>query len=270
VSGRARGAVLELDAVVKHYQAYGGEVVRAVDGVTLAIDPGEIVALHGPSGSGKSTLLMLAAALMAPDAGVVRFAGKDLATLSSGEAADYQRRQLGFIYQSFHLMAGVPAVENAAIKLLADRVPLRQARRAASTWLERVGLDARLNHTPDQLSGGERQRVAIARALVNEPRLILADEPTGSLDTQRGGEILALLSDIARGQQAAVLLVTHDSQAADVADRVCTLRDGQLVEGPVVAGPAVARPPVGGQAVDESPVEGPAVTSAPSRRRAWG
>ncbi len=146
-------------------------------------------------------------------------------------------------------MAGVPALENAAIKLLADRVPLRQARRAASGWLERVGLEARLNHTPDQLSGGERQRVAIARALVNEPRLILADEPTGSLDTKRGGEVLALLADIARQQQAAILLVTHDSQAAAIADRVCTLRDGKLV----VDRPALAPP-----------------TRAPERRRAWG
>ena len=249
MSARARGAVLELDAVVKHYEGFGGEVVRAVDGVSLAVGPGEIVALHGPSGSGKSTLLMLAAALMAPDAGVVRFEGRDLAALSSGEAADYQRRKIGFVYQSFHLMAGVPAVENAAIKLLADRVPLRQARRVATAWLERVGLEARLSHNPDQLSGGERQRVAIARALVNEPRLILADEPTGSLDTKRGGEILAMLADIAREQQAAVLLVTHDPQAAAIADQVCTLRDGKLV----VDRPALAPP-----------------APAPERRRAWG
>jgi putative ABC transport system ATP-binding protein len=242
VNGRALGAVLECDGVVKHYRGFGGEVVRAVDGVTLTVGAGEIVALYGPSGSGKSTLLMLAAALMAPDAGVVRFEGQDLAALSAAEAADYQRRKIGFVYQSFHLMAGVPAVENAAIKLLADRVPLKQARRAAIPWLERVGLAARLDHTPDRLSGGERQRVAIARALVNEPRLILADEPTGSLDTQRGGEILALLSEIARQQRVGVLLVTHDSQAAAVADRVCTLRDGKLVaDEPAVAPPGRVR-----------------------------
>jgi putative ABC transport system ATP-binding protein len=242
VSARARGGVLELDGVVKHYQGFGGGIVRAVDGVTLTVGAGEIVAMHGPSGSGKSTLLMLAAALMAPDAGVVRFEGRDLATLSAGETADHQRRSIGFIYQSFHLMAGVPAVENAAIKLLADRVGLREARRAAIPWLERVGLAGRLNHTPDRLSGGERQRVAIARALVGEPRLILADEPTGSLDTQRGGEILALLSQIARQQQVAVLLVTHDPQAAAVADRVCTLRDGRIVvDEPAVASPELLR-----------------------------
>ncbi len=228
MSGGVLGAVLELDGVVRHYPGSGDEVVRAVDGVSLDVHAGEIVALHGPSGSGKSTLLMLAAALMAPDSGRVRFEGRDLSSLSAGQAADYQRRQIGFIYQSFHLMVGVPAVENAAIKLLADRVPLGQARRAAIPWLERVGLGARLSHTPDQLSGGERQRVAIARALVNEPRLILADEPTGSLDTHRGAEILALLADIAREQRVAILLVTHDPYAAAVAHRVCTLRDGRL------------------------------------------
>lgn len=251
MSARVAGAVLELDGVVKHYPELGGEVVRAVDGVTLAVQPGELVALHGPSGSGKSTLLMLAAALMSPDAGTVRFEGRDLEALSSAQAADYQRRKIGFIYQSFHLMAGVPAVENAAIKLLADRTPLREARRAAIPWLERVGLGARLNHTPDQLSGGERQRVAIARALVNEPRLILADEPTGSLDSRRGAEILALLADIAHRQQVAVVLVTHDPQAAAVSDRVCTMRDGRLIVG-----------------ASASPVA-PA-SSALLRRQAWG
>jgi putative ABC transport system ATP-binding protein len=228
VSDRSDGVVLKLDGVVKHYGGYGGEVVRAVDGVSLTVAAGELVVLHGPSGSGKSTLLMLAAALMAPDAGTVRFEGRDLAVLSARQIADYQRRELGFIYQSFHLMAGVPAVENAAIKLLADRVPLRQARSAAIPWLDRVGLASRLNHTPDQLSGGERQRVAIARALVNEPRLILADEPTGSLDSRRGAQILELLAQIAHEQHVGVLLVTHDPLAASVCDRVCSLRDGRL------------------------------------------
>jgi putative ABC transport system ATP-binding protein len=229
VSSRTLGVVLELEGVVKHYPGFGGQVVRAVDGVSLSVSAGEIVALHGPSGSGKSTLLMLAAGMAEPDAGVVRFEGRDLAGLSANEASDYQRQKIGFVYQSFHLMAGVPAIENAAIKLLADRVPLGKARKAAIPWLERVGLGERLNHTPDQLSGGERQRVAIARALINEPQLILADEPTGSLDSQRGGEILALLGDIARQQRVAVLLVTHDPQAAAIADRVCTLRDGKLL-----------------------------------------
>jgi len=238
VSGEALGAVLEFDNVVKHYSGYGGEVIRAADRVSLTVRKGEMVAVNGPSGSGKSTLLMLAAALMAPETGVVRFEGHDLAALDASEAADYQRRDVGFIFQTFRLMAGVPAVENAAIKLLADHVSLKHARRAAVPWLERVGLADRLNHTPDQLSGGERQRVAIARALINEPRLILADEPTGSLDSRRGGEVLALLADICRAQRAAVLLVTHDPQAAAIADRICVLRDGKLsVEHPASESP---------------------------------
>jgi putative ABC transport system ATP-binding protein len=221
-------STLELQRVVKHY-AGPSEVVRAVDGVTLTVAPGEILALFGPSGSGKSTLLMLAAGLLAPDSGTVRFEGRDIASWSDGELADYQRRDVGFIYQSSHLMSGVPAVENAAIKLLADRVPLRRACRTAVPWLERVGLGRRLRHTPEQLSGGERQRVAIARALVNEPRLILADEPTGNLDTRRGREILELLAELGREQQAAIVLATHDLQAAEITDRLYTLRDGRLL-----------------------------------------
>jgi ABC-type lipoprotein export system ATPase subunit len=224
-------AVLELAGVVKHYCGSGSEIVRAVDGVTLTVHPGEVVALHGPSGSGKSTLLMLAAALMTPDSGQVLFEGHDVSSWSAKETADYQRRSIGFVYQSFHLIPGVPAVENAAIKLLAGRVPLKQARRETVPWLERVGLGERLDHTPDRLSGGERQRVAIARALVNEPRLILADEPTGSLDSHRSGEILGLLASLCRSQQAGMLLVTHDPQAAAIADRVCNFCDGKLLVG---------------------------------------
>ena len=237
MSSIAPAGMLDLERVVKHYPGPGGEVVRAVDGVTLRVRPGEIVALHGPSGSGKSTLLMLAAALMAPDTGRVLYDGTDLATFSASAAADYQRDQIGFVYQSFHLMADVPAVENAAIKLLANHVSLKQARRMAVPWLERVGLGKRLDHTPDQLSGGERQRVAIARALISEPRLILADEPTGSLDTRRGGEILALLADICDQRQAAMLLVTHDPQAAAIAHRIYALRDGKLTLGEMDGGP---------------------------------
>lgn len=222
-------SALAFREVVKHY-ADADEIVRAVDGVSVAIEPGEMLALYGPSGSGKTTLLLLAAGLIAPDHGSVRFYDTDLEGRSGAEIADYQRRDVGFIYQSFHLMSGVPAVENAAVKLLADGMSLRDARSVATDWLERVGLGHRLNHVPERLSGGERQRVAIARALVNGPRLILADEPTGSLDTRRGLEVLRLLADIAREQRAAVLLVTHDHQAAAIADRVYGLRDGKLAE----------------------------------------
>jgi ABC-type lipoprotein export system ATPase subunit len=222
-------SVLELRELVKHYP--GSELVRAVDGVSLSVGAGELVALYGPSGSGKTTLLLLAAGILNPDAGRVLFDGRDLATLSSSGRALHQRHQLGIVYQHDHLVAGVPAIDNAAVKLLADRVGLAEARRKAIPWLERVGLGARLDHVPAQLSGGERQRVAIARALVNEPRMILADEPTGSLDSRRGGEILELLASICRERGVGALLATHDPRAATIADRVCELRDGKLREG---------------------------------------
>jgi ABC-type lipoprotein export system ATPase subunit len=234
-------SVLELEGVAKQY-ADVDEIVRAVDDVTLAIEPGSVFALYGPSGSGKTTLLLLAAGLLLPDRGTVRFAGRDLKSLTTGELAAHQRREIGFVYQSAHLMSGVPAVENAAVKLLADGVSLRRARAVASEWLERVGLLHRLEHPPERLSGGERQRVAIARALVNGPRLILADEPTGNLDTRRGSQILRLLAGIARERGAAVLLATHDPQAAAVADRVYGLRDGKLLEGDAAA--ALVRSPL--------------------------
>lgn len=218
---------LRFHDVVKDYPT-SAEVVRAIDGVSLTVEAGQMVALCGPSGSGKSTLLLLAAGLLAPDRGSITFGQIDVASLSSTDAASYQRRELGLVSQTVDLFPGVPAVENAAIKLLADRVPLREARRAAVPWLERVGLGHRLDHTPAQLSGGERARVAVARALVNGPRLVLADEPTANLDTRRGVEVVELLASIAHDDGAAVLLVTHDPQAAAIADRVDTLRDGRL------------------------------------------
>jgi putative ABC transport system ATP-binding protein len=222
--------MLELEGVVKHYRG-AGEEVRAVDGVDLQIEPGEMVALHGPSGSGKTTLLLLIAALLKPEEGVIRFDGLDLASLSESESCDYQLRDVGFVYQRFRLMPRVSAVENAARKLLLGGVCMRDAQARAIPWLERVGLGDRLKYPPEKLSGGERQRVAIARALAAEPRLILADEPTGNLDSARSLEIVELLWTIAHERQAAVLLVTHDLEAATVADRRCTLRDGKLTYG---------------------------------------
>jgi putative ABC transport system ATP-binding protein len=233
-------AVLELREAVKHYRS-GGEVVRAVDGVSLTVGPGEVVALYGPSGSGKTTLLLLAAALLSPDAGGVRFAGRDLATLSEIDAAYYRRREVGLIHQSFHLLAGLTALDNAAAKLLADNVPLHRARELAKPWMKRLGLSARLDHLPTALSGGERQRVAIARALANEPRLLLADEPTGSLDSRRGAEVLRLLAEICHERDVGMVLVTHDPEGAAIADRIHTLRDGQLTRD--TAAPTSTRAP---------------------------
>jgi putative ABC transport system ATP-binding protein len=221
---------LELERVVKHYSG-AGERVRAVDGVSLRVQAGEMLALTGPSGSGKTTLLLLVGGLLAPDAGVVSFAGRDLATLSEGERSQYLQRDVGFVYQRFPLLPRVKVVENAAIKLMLSGIGMDAAQALAIPWLERVGLGDRLAHTPEQLSGGERQRVAIARALAGEPRLILADEPTGNLDSSRSREIIALLRSVAHERGAVVVLVTHDIEAAAMADRTCSLRDGHL-EGP--------------------------------------
>jgi ABC-type lipoprotein export system ATPase subunit len=218
---------LELEGVVKHYVG-SGEMVRAIDGVSLGVDAGEMVALTGPSGSGKTTLLLLVAGLLLPDAGAIRFDGRDLSHLSENERSDYLQRDVGFIYQRFPLMRRVNAVENAAVKLMVGGTPMDEAQALVIPWLKKVGLGDRLSHTPEELSGGERQRVAIARALAGEPGLILADEPTGNLDSSRSHEIIDLLRSVAHERGAVVLLVTHDLEAATMADRACSLRDGRL------------------------------------------
>jgi putative ABC transport system ATP-binding protein len=223
-------AMLELREVVKHYRG-AGELVRAVDGVRLTVSPGEFVALYGPSGSGKTTLLLLAAGLIEPDSGSVMFGGRDVALLSERESARYRREDVGFVFQSFHLMPGASALDNAALKLLGEGLSPIEARRVAAPWLARVGLDERASYSPRALSMGERQRVAIARALVNEPRLLLADEPTGNLDSKRSREILGMLRDICRERSIPCLLVTHDQQASAFVDRVHTLHDGHLLAG---------------------------------------
>jgi putative ABC transport system ATP-binding protein len=219
--------MLELEEVVKSYRG-AGEEVRAVDRVNLQLQAGEMVALHGPSGSGKTTLLLLAAALLTPEQGTIRFQGRELSSFSGAQSSEYLLRDVGFVYQHFRLMPRVSALQNAARKLLMSGVPMREAQARARPWLQRVGLGERLDRPPERLSGGERQRVAIARVLAAEPKLILADEPTGNLDSARSREIVELLRSIARERQAAVLLVTHDLDAAALADRSCTLRDGRL------------------------------------------
>lgn len=219
--------MLELADVAKRYRG-ASEEVHAVDELTLRVDPGEMVALHGPSGSGKSTLLLMIAALLAPDSGTIRYDGRDLACLSERQISEYQLRDIGFIYQRFRLMPRASALENAARKLLLGGMRMREAQERARPWLERVGLGGRIGHTPSEMSGGECQRVAIARVLACEPRLILADEPTGNLDSSRGREIVELLSSIAHERGAAVLLVTHDLAALEIADRSYALRDGKL------------------------------------------
>jgi putative ABC transport system ATP-binding protein len=223
-------SALELRDVVKHY-AGGAETVRAVDGVSLHVAPGEFVALYGPSGSGKTTLLLLAAGLSVPDAGAVYFGGRNLASMSPAKRDAFRLHDIGFVFQSFHLVGGASALSNAALKLLPAGLSLREAKREALPWLERVGLGNRAQHTPERLSMGEQQRVAIARALVCEPRLLLADEPTGSLDSKRSAEILCLLRDVCHEREIPGVIVTHDPQAQAFVDHVQTLRDGKLAEG---------------------------------------
>jgi len=220
--------MLELERVIKHYRAADNDEVRAVDGVNLSVAAGEMVALQGPSGSGKTTLLLLIAGLLAPDAGAIRFAGRRIASLSENEASEYLMRDVGFIYQSVQLMPRTTVLENASLKLILGGMGMRDAKAHTEPWLERLGLGGRLAHTPEQLSGGERQRVAIARALAGEPRLILADEPTGNLDSARSLEVVQLLHTIACERGVAVVLVTHDSEAALLADRRYRMRDGRL------------------------------------------
>jgi putative ABC transport system ATP-binding protein len=222
--------MLEIRRLVKHYRAPGGEPVRAVDDVSLAVERGELVALYGPSGSGKTTLLKLIAAVMTPDSGEVLVGGRDVARLPDREAARYRLKDVGFVLQTFHMIGGLSAIDNASLKLVGTGMRVREAHQRVTPLLTRLGLDERAEHRVNQLSMGERQRVAIAKALSTDPGLLLADEPTGNLDTRRGREVLALLREVCRERQTAVVLVTHDPQAAAVADRVLALRDGRLVE----------------------------------------
>jgi putative ABC transport system ATP-binding protein len=219
--------VLELRDLVKQYPAVGGESVRAVDGVSLEVAAGEMVALYGPSGSGKTTLLLMIATLLAPTSGSVVIGGREIASLSEREASSFRLSELGFIRQNFDLMPGVSAIDNAVLKLL-KTLRWRDAHREIAPLLLRLGLGERLRHRAEMLSMGERQRVMIARALSTGPRLLLADEPTGSLDTQRGREVLELLRELCREREVAIVLVSHDPMAAHYADRAFALRDGRL------------------------------------------
>jgi putative ABC transport system ATP-binding protein len=222
--------MLELRELVKHYRIGEGEPIYAVDGLSLSVAASELVALYGPSGSGKTTLLTLIAALLRPDGGSVIVNGREVSALSDREAAHYRLMELGFVRQSLNLVQGVSAIDNAALKLLGTNVGAREARRRVKPLLEQLGLGDRLRHRPEQLSMGERQRVMIARALSTEPKLILADEPTGSLDSNRSREVLELLRGISHEHATAIVLVTHDQQAAAYADRAFALRDGRLLD----------------------------------------
>jgi putative ABC transport system ATP-binding protein len=232
--------LLEFRDVRKHYRN-GDEIVHAVDGLSLSVAAGDLVALYGPSGSGKSTLLRVAAGIEKPDAGSVFVEGRDVAALSSKDAADYRMYVLGWINQESDLLDGASALDNAAIKQLLAVGSMRQARRTVAPLMEELGLGGRLTHRAETLSMGERQRVMIARALSMAPRVLLADEPTGNLDSRRSRDVLELLRNATHERGIATLLVTHDEHAVTFADRVYTLQDGTLHE----SGPDVVPTPWG-------------------------
>ncbi|MEV0028198.1 ABC transporter ATP-binding protein [Nocardia sp. NPDC050793] len=244
-------AMLELSDVIKQYLV-GEQTVRALDGIGLRIEAGEFTSIIGPSGSGKSTLLHLLGALDSPDAGSIRFQGNEIGRLNEDQQSEFRRHQVGFVFQFFNLLPTLSAWENVAIPKLLDGTGLRKAKPKALELLERVGLSNRAEHRPAELSGGQMQRVAVARALIMEPPLILADEPTGNLDSKTGAAILQLLGDIA-GQGNSVVMVTHDMGAVEYCDRVITLRDGRIGSNDRVERSARAEP-AADAAVDEGSV----------------
>ena len=222
-------AVPAVEAVdVRRSYQLDGVSVEALRGVSLRIDPGEYVAIVGPSGSGKSTLMHLLGCLDRPSGGVLEVGGRDVATLADGELAELRNHTIGFVFQSFQLLGRTSAVDNVGLPLVYRGVRRAERRERAEAALTAVGLGHRLEHRPGQLSGGEQQRVAIARALVGEPSLLLADEPTGNLDTRSGSEVMAILEGLVVDRGVAVVVVTHDPEVAGLAHRRIRVRDGLL------------------------------------------
>ena len=222
-------AVLELRDIDREYKSEGG-VLRVLEGANLVLNPGELVGLIGPSGSGKSTLLHTAGLLEKPEAGQVFLEGEDCLALNDAGRTRLRREKLGFVYQFHHLLPEFNARDNVAMPLMVGGMARGKARKKADELLAEMGLSERLKHQPGQMSGGEQQRVAIARALVNDPRLVIADEPTGNLDPATTERVFESLIRMARGEGAAVLVATHNMALTRHMDRVLTLQDGKLTD----------------------------------------
>jgi lipoprotein-releasing system ATP-binding protein len=222
--------LLAAAGVYKSYQL-GRQTLHVLRGVNLTLRRGELLALRGASGAGKSTLLHLLGGLDTPNAGEIRFAGKPLATLSNGELARFRNAKIGFVFQAYHLLPELDALENVCLPARMARVPVAEAEARGRELLARVGLQERLQHKPYELSGGEQQRVAIARALINQPELVLADEPTGNLDSHAGEEIIELLCALRAERRVTLIVATHDAKVAARAPRVVELVDGQISPG---------------------------------------
>ena len=218
--------VIRLEDVYKIYRV-GSQEVRALDGVSLSVSRNEYVAIMGPSGSGKSTLMNILGCLDSPDSGRYILNGTDVSEMDDGEMADVRNREIGFVFQSFNLLPRYNALENVALPMVYAGVPAGERRAKAAQALRSVGLEDRMDHRPNELSGGQRQRVALARALINSPSIILADEPTGNLDTHTSVEIMRLFDEIYRGGNT-VIVVTHEEDIAAYAHRVIRLRDGRI------------------------------------------
>lgn len=218
--------IIRLEDIFKIYRV-GNQEVRALDGVSLSVFRNEYVAIMGPSGSGKSTLMNILGCLDSPDSGRYILNGTDVSEMDDGELADVRNREIGFVFQSFNLLPRYNALENVALPMVYAGVPAGERREKAAEALRSVGLDDRMDHRPNELSGGQRQRVALARALINSPSIILADEPTGNLDTHTSIEIMRLFDQIYRNGNT-VIVVTHEEDIAAYAHRVIRLRDGRI------------------------------------------
>jgi putative ABC transport system ATP-binding protein len=224
----SNGTVIQVENLVKNYRL-GKVSIPALRGISFKVTKGEFLVVMGPSGSGKTTLLNLIGAIDKPTSGIISIDGREITTLGEGELTKLRRHKIGFIFQFYNLIPALTALENVELPMLTAGVSRKDASKRAFQLLETVGLAERVGHLPDELSGGEQQRITIARALANRPSVILADEPTGDLDTKTGMEIVQILYRISKKENATVIVVTHDPMITEEADRIIQMRDGQII-----------------------------------------